>query len=187
MKALAEEKQVWANPAALGLAGFGLTTTVLNLANMGVISGTGLTVAYGYAYGGLAQVIAGIIEFRRNNLFGGTAFTSYGLFWIGFALLNSLKTLPPTSHGELAAWMFMWGIFTLYLAIAAKLLRERAVTLVLALLVILFFLLSAAFAANSSTLLKIAGAEGIATGLSAVYTSAAIVINDAAGKQVLPV
>ncbi len=187
MRALAEEKQVWANPAALGLAGFGLTTTVLNLANMGVISGTGYTVAYGYAYGGLAQVIAGIIEFRRNNLFGGTAFTSYGLFWIGLALLNTLKTLPPTSSGELAAWMLMWGVFTLYMAVAAKLLGARAVTAVLALLVILFFMLSASFATGNETLLKITGAEGVVTGLSAVYTSAAIVINDAAGKQVLPV
>jgi len=184
---LADTKQEWANPAALGLAGFGLTTTVLNLANMGVIKGTGLTIAYGYAYGGLAQVIAGIIEFRRNNLFGGTAFTSYGLFWIGFALLNTLKTLPPTSNAEIAAWMFMWGIFTLYMTIAAKLLRARAVTVVLTLLTILFFMLTISIATGSEALMKVTGAEGLITGLSAVYTSAAIVINDAAGREVLPV
>jgi succinate-acetate transporter protein len=182
---VSEKSQVWANPAALGLAGFGLTTTVLNLANMGVIGSTGYTIAYGYAYGGLAQVIAGIIEFRRGSLFGGTAFTSYGLFWIGLALLETLGL--KTSPGELAAWMFMWGVFTLYLTIAAKILRARATTVVLALLTILFFMLTASFASGSQTLLKITGAEGVATGLSAVYTSAAIVINDAAGKQVLPV
>ncbi len=162
-----------------------MTTVVLNLHNMGVVPTAGLTVAYGYAYGGLAQVIAGIIEFRRNNMFGGTAFTSYGLFWIGFALANTLGL--KIGVAELAAWMFMWGIFTLYLTIAAWLKKAKAVTGVLALLVVLFFLLSAAFATDSKALLRVAGVEGVITGLSAIYTSAALLINDAAGREVLPV
>lgn len=180
------ERDGWANPAALGLAGFGLTTVVLNLVNMGFIDGTGYTMAYGYAYGGLAQVIAGIIEFRRNNLFGGTAFTSYGLFWIGLALLNTLKALPPTSNGEIAAWMVMWGVFTLYMTVAAKLMKARATGVVLGLLTVLFFMLSASFATGSEALLKVTGAEGLITGLSAIYVSAATVINDAAGRELLP-
>ena len=182
---MANGEDVWADAAALGLAGFGLTTVVLNLHNMGVIPSAGFTIAYGFAYGGLAQVIAGIIEFRRKNMFGGTAFTSYGLFWIGFALLNTLGL--KTSPGELAAWMAMWGIFTAYLTIASWLRKARAVTTVLFLLVILFFLLAAAFATGSEAILRVAGVEGVITGLSAIYTSAALLINDAAGREVLPV
>ena len=183
---MAEEK--WGNPAALGLAGFGLTTTALSLYNMGVIGASGYTLSYGFMYGGLAQVIAGAIEFRRGNTFGGTAFTSYGLFWLGLALLNLLAVpkISTTSNGELAAWMALWGIFTLYLTIAAIGLKARTVSVVLGLLTILFFLFSASFASGSGGLLKVSGAWGIITGLSAVYTSAAIVINDAYGRQVLP-
>ena len=187
---MAEEKgPAWADPAALGLAGFGLTTVVLNLHNAGLVPTSGYTLAYGYAYGGLAQVIAGVIEFRRGNLFGGTAFTSYGLFWIGLSLLMTLSNMGifETTGPELAAWMAMWGIFTLYLTIAAYYRGLRAVTVVLALLTILFFMLSASFATGSEPLLRATGIEGIITGLSAVYTSAAIVINDAAKRQVLPV
>ncbi len=179
------QEKGWADPGALGLAGFGLTTLVLNLHNLGLVPTAGFTVAYGYAYGGLAQVIAGIIDFRRGNMFGGTAFTSYGLFWIGFALLNTLGL--KTSGAELAAWMAAWGLFTLYLAVAAYVLRSRAVTVVLALLVILFFMLAAALGLNSSQLLKAAGAEGVVTALAAIYTSAALLLNNAAGRQVLPV
>ncbi|MCE4601182.1 MAG: acetate uptake transporter [Desulfurococcales archaeon] len=177
----------WGNPAALGLAGFGLTTTALSLHNLGVIPTASYTLAYGFMYGGLAQVIAGIIDFRRNNVFGGTAFTSYGLFWLGLSLLTVLEATgiyPEVSPGEFATWMVLWGIFTLYMAVGAYALKARAVTVVLTLLTILFFILAAA--QYSETVLKIAGAWGVLTGLSAVYTSAAIIVNTTMGKEVLP-
>jgi len=181
-------EEEWGNPAALGLAGFGLTTTALSFYNMGVIGASGLTLSYGFMYGGLAQVIAGAISFRRRDTFGGTAFTSYGLFWIGLALLNLLEPYKifTSSPGELAVWMALWGIFTLYLTVGAIALKARAVSVVLGLLTILFFLLSAALGLNSQPLLKIAGGWGVATGLSAIYTSAAIVINASYGRTVLP-
>ena len=182
------EMERWGNPAALGLAGFGLTTVALSLHNMGVIATAGYTLAYGFMYGGLAQVIAGIIEFRNKNTLGGTAFTSYGLFWIGLSLLVLLNSIGvfSTSPREIGVWMVLWGIFTLYLAVGAALQKARVTTLVLALLTILFFLLAAANFTGSSSLLKFAGAWGVLTGLSAVYASAAIVVNEAAGKPILP-
>lgn len=185
---MSENQAIWGNPAALGLAGFGLTTVALSLHNMGTLPTAGLTLAYGFMYGGMAQVIAGIIEFRRNNAFGGTAFSSYGLFWIGLALAILLENTGvfESSASEIAAWMALWGIFTLYMAVGAAALKARAVTVVLALLTILFFLLAAADAMNSSGLLKFAGAWGVLTGASAIYTSAAIIINEAAGRTVLP-
>ncbi|GAB6148114.1 acetate uptake transporter [Stetteria hydrogenophila] len=185
---MAEERVSWGDPAALGLAGFGLTTVALSLHNMGLLATAGLTFAYGYMYGGLAQVIAGIIEFRRNNMFGGTAFTSYGLFWLGLALLVTLENLGvfEASAAELGVWMLLWGLFTLYLTIGAANLQARAVTVVLALLTILFFLLAAANFSGSEGLLHFAGAWGVLTGLSAIYTSAAIVVNTTAGRTVLP-
>jgi hypothetical protein len=157
---LSEQGSSWADPAALGLAGFGLTTTALSLHNVGVIDTAGYTLAYGFMYGGLAQVIAGIIEFRRSNILGGTAFTSYGLFWIGFSLLNLLEALGlfSASPGEIAAWMALWGLFTLYMTVAAAKLGSRAVTVVLTLLTLLFLLLAATFASGSSTLKLVAGA-----------------------------
>lgn len=185
---MAKEEGLWGNPAALGLAGFGLTTTALSLHNLGLLSTAGLTLAYGYMYGGMAQVVSGVIEFRRNNVLGGTAFTSYGLFWIGLALYLTLNSLGISSAtpAEIGVWMLLWGIFTLYLTIGAANLKARAVTFVLAVLTILFFLLAAANFSGSEGLLKFAGAWGILTGASAIYTSAAIVINATAGRTVLP-
>ncbi len=185
---MSERHGSWGNPAALGLAGFGLTTTALSLHNLGVIATTGFTLSYGYMYGGMAQLTAGIIEFRRNNTFAGTAFTSYGLFWIGLSLLTLLEKVGiyQSSPAEAATWMALWGFFTLYMTVAAAFLRLRAVTIVLSLLTILFYLLSAADLSGSEGLLKFAGAWGIITGASAIYTSAAIVVNEAANKRVLP-
>ena len=178
----------WGNPAALGLAGFGLTTVALSLHNAGVVETAGLTLSYGFMYGGMAQVIAGVIDFRRGNTFGGTAFTSYGLFWIGLALLTVLEAagIYTVSPGELAAWMALWGVFTLYLAVGATALRARAVSVVLWVLTILFFLLAAANKSGSTSLLHLAGWWGVLTGATAIYTSAAIIINAIVGKQVLP-
>jgi len=178
------------NPAPLGLAGFGLTTVLLNLNNAGIVATSVLTMCYGFFFGGLAQVLAGMIEFRRGSTFGGTAFTGYGLFWIGLALMvllcDWLKVAPPPSPAELAAWMFMWGIFTVYLTICVLKTGPNALRVVFVTLTILFFLLSAAFAAQSQLLLHTAGYEGIICGLSAIYTSAGLIINEVYGRPVVP-
>ena len=106
-----------ANPAPLGLAGFGLTTCVLSAINAGLLPHEAIpaVVPLAFAYGGVAQIIAGILEFRTGNTFGMVAFTSYGLFWWWFALLQWtvgagwLKAPPPAAGGTV---LLMWGVFT---------------------------------------------------------------------------
>ncbi len=176
----------WGNPAALGLAAFGLTTVLLNLANAGIVKSAVLTMCYGFFFGGLAQVISGIIEFRRGSTFGGTAFTAYGLFWIGLALMTAVTSwfhlAVPDPH-EIAAWMFMWGIFTLYLTIVVMKTGPNSLRVVFITLTILFFMLFAAIASGSIPLLRAAGYEGIFCGLSAVYASAEILIKETIKKS----
>ncbi len=180
----------YGNPAPLGLAGFGLTTVLLNLNNAGIVTSSTLTMCYGFFFGGLAQVLAGILEFRRGSTFGGTAFTGYGFFWIGLALMvllcDWLKVAPPPSPHELAAWMFMWGIFTVYLTTCVMKTGPNALRVVFITLTILFFTLSAALATGSLIILRIAGYDGIICGLAATYTSAGLIINEIYGKPVVP-
>lgn len=181
---MSNKEEVWGNPAALGLVGFGLTTIALSLANAGIIPTTGLTIGYAISWGGLAQVFAGWISFRRNDTFGGTAFSGYGLFWIGLALALILGL--HISSSELGLWMLLWGIFTVYIDAGAILAKARVLTIVLTLLFITFFLLSAADFSTSSMILKAGGWVGVITGISAVYLSMAIVINTVKGKAVVP-
>ncbi|MEM0359499.1 MAG: acetate uptake transporter [Candidatus Hadarchaeales archaeon] len=184
---MSEKESLLADPAALGLVAFGATTILLNLHNLGLITAT-LTFAYGFFFGGMAQVIAGIIDFKRGNLFGGTAFTSYGLFWIGLSLfkLFEWEGLVAGDPNEIAAWMAIWGIFTLYMTVGSFKVGGRALQTVFITLTILFFLLSGAFATGEDLLLKIAGAEGVFCGFSALYTSAGVILNSIYGRRVLP-
>jgi len=178
------KEEVWGNPAALGLVGFGLTTIALSFANAGIIPTTGLTIGYAVSWGGLAQVFAGWISFRRNDTFGGTAFSGYGLFWIGLALALILGL--KISSSELGLWMLLWGIFTLYMDVGSILAKARVLSIVLTFLFITFFVLSAADFTGSSMILKTAGWIGLITGILAVYLSMAIIVNTVKGKAVVP-
>jgi len=181
-----------AHPGALGLAGFGLTTVLLNIHNAGLVEVPLVTYCYGFFYGGVAQVIAGLIDAKRGDIFGLTAFTSYGLFWIGLSLGVLLDWLGVVklSFVELGYVMLMWGIFTAYLTPGSFKITKFALPLVFVSLTTLFFLLSAAFfilaAGGSALMLKVAGVEGIICGLSAMYASAGIVLNTHLKKTVIP-
>jgi succinate-acetate transporter protein len=183
-----EAKSVPVEPAAIGLMAFGATTVLLSLNNLNLVTAT-LTFSYAIFYGGIAQIIMGLLDFKRGNFFGATAFTSYGVFWLGFGFYMVLNWLGIVSAGtgELAAWMAMWGLFTLYMAIGSLKLDTRALTVVLSTLTITFFLLAGAFASGSTILLRIAGAAGVFTGFSAIYTSAGITLNSLYGKTMLPI
>jgi succinate-acetate transporter protein len=183
-----EAKTVPAEPAAIGLMAFGATTVLLSLNNLNLVTAT-LTFSYAIFYGGIAQIIMGLIDFKRGNFFGATAFTSYGVFWLGFAFYMVLKWLGivDAGTGELAAWMAMWGLFTIYMTIGSLKLDSKALSVVLSTLTITFFLLAGAFASGSTILLRIAGAEGVFTGFCAIYTSAGITLNSLYGKRMLPI
>jgi hypothetical protein len=177
----------FANPAPLGLMGFGMTTVLLNLHNAGLFGMNGMILAMGIFYGGIAQIIAGIMEFRKGNTFGTTAFTSYGLFWLSLVYLILLPLDKPNfapDNAAMAAYLFMWGLFTL-LMFFGTLKTNRALQTVFMSLAILFFLL--ATARFVSAIQPIAGIEGVFCGFSAFYLSIAEVVNDAHKRVVLPI
>lgn len=182
-------KEITANPAPLGLMGFGMTTVLLNIHNAGFFEMNAMILAMGIFYGGLAQVIAGIMEFKKNNTFGTTAFTSYGFFWLSLVAIN---IFPAIGFGQaadslsMAAYLFMWGVFTLFMFIAT-LRISKALQVVFGSLTILFFLLAIGNFTGSTLILTIAGYEGILCGFSAIYAAVAQVINEVYGKTVLPI
>lgn len=178
-----------ANPAPLGLCAFGMTTVLLNLHNAGFFELNAMILAMGIFYGGLAQVIAGIIESKKDNTFGLTAFTSYGFFWlslVGLIVMPKLGWAAAASDGAMAAYLSIWGIFTL-LMFFGTLKLNRALQFVFGSLTILFFLLAAGDATGNAGLKHFAGYEGIICGLSAIYTGIANVLNEVYKRTVLPV
>lgn len=173
------------NPAVVGLAGFGLTTFLLQLHNIGIL-GLGPVLAMGIVFGGLAQMIAGFQEQKMGNNFGYSAFVSYGSFWIGLSIiwvLNFLKVYE-TSHTELGLYMLAWTLYTVIMFIAS-LRVHKAMTITFGLLLIGFILLVIGLLVNP-VFIKIAGFELIFCAFMAWYMMAAIIINDLAGKTVLP-
>jgi uncharacterized protein len=181
-------KDTTANPAPLGLLGFGLTTVLLNIHNAGYYELNTMILAMGIFYGGIAQIIAGIMEWKKNNTFGTTAFTSYGLFWltlVGLIFLPKLGLGEATSKPAMAAYFFMWGLFT-FVMFLGTLKVNRALQFVFLSLAILFFLLAARDYLGSAAIGTLAGYEGIICGFSAIYTGLAQVINEVYKKVVAP-
>ena len=183
-----------ANPAALGLTALGLTTVLLSLRNAGYYELNSMILAMGIFYGGLGQIIAGIMEWRKNNTLGTTAFLSFGLFWLTLAALLMLPKLglaDASSEHAMAAYFAMWGLFT-FAMFVGSLKANRSLPGVLGLLTILFFLLAAAeWAGNVTvtgtiTITQIAGYEGILTGFAAMCAGLAQVIGEMYRKTVAP-
>ncbi|KPK21051.1 MAG: hypothetical protein AMJ76_03740, partial [Dehalococcoidia bacterium SM23_28_1] len=177
-----------ANPAPLGLAAFGLTTFILNFVNADLVpkDSIGMVLPVGLFYGGLAQLLAGMWEMKKNNTFGFTAFSSFGAFWMAFAIMVILKdteVIEPVSKNGLSVFLCSWGLFTAYMTIGTLKL-SRALQVVFVTLTILFFLL--AWGEHNETVMKVAGWEGILCALSALYASAAQVINETWGRYLLP-
>jgi succinate-acetate transporter protein len=185
-----EIKDTTGNPAPLGLLAFGMTTVLLNLHNAGYIELSSMILSMGIFYGGAAQVIAGIQEWKKNNTFGATAFTSYGFFWLSLvALLDLPKQITgvtATSGDALVAYLVIWGVFTLGLFFGTLRLN-RALQFVFGTLVVLFFLLAIGHHLESAAITQFAGYEGIVCGLSAMYTGIALVLNEVYGRVVLPI
>jgi succinate-acetate transporter protein len=181
-------KDTTANPAPLGLLGFGMTTVLLNLHNAGFFKLGSMILAMGIFYGGIAQVIAGIMEWKKGNTFGTTAFTSYGLFWLTLVwLVVSPKAGlgDATESSAMAAYLFMWGLFTAVMFVGTLRLN-RALQVVFATLAVLFFLLALGDYTGNTSITRLAGYEGILCGFSAIYTALAQVLNEIYGQTLLP-
>ena len=179
-----------ANPAPLGLAAFALTTFVLSMINAGLVSDKAVPVVLGLAlaYGGGAQLLAGMWEFRTGNTFGATAFTSYGAFWLSFWAFETFFAKDvPTSYVGTAVGLYLiaWGIFTAYMFIASFRVSV-AVMIVFVLLAITFFLLGFGELSGTTGITKLGGWVGILTAIAAWYASFAGVTNATFGRTVLP-
>ncbi|MDY0294108.1 MAG: acetate uptake transporter [Candidatus Methanomethylophilaceae archaeon] len=175
-----------ANPAPLGLLGFGMTTVLLNLHNAGMIPLDAMILSMGIFFGGLAQMIAGIMEFKNRNTFGATAFTSYGMFWMSlvFIKLGVAEGMSP-DPATMGAYLVMWGILTLFLFIGTLRLN-RALQVVFLTLTVLFFALAAGDFTGMAEITVAAGFIGILCGLSAMYAAFGQVLNEVYRKTVLP-
>ena len=180
-----------ADPAPLGLAAFALTTFVLSFFNADLVNKGGEPVVLGLAlaYGGLAQVLAGMWEFKNNNTFGATAFTSFGAFWISLFVFDQFLagSVPAAQLGNaVGLYLIGWGIFTAYMIIPS-LRVSAAVALVFLLLAPTFIVLGIGNSADNSTIIHIGGWLGIATAIAAWYASFASVTNKTFGQVILPV
>ncbi len=181
-------KDTTANPAPLGLMGFGMTTVLLNFHNAGLYELGTMILAMGICYGGLAQVFAGIMEWKKGNTFGTTAFCSYGLFWLSLVVLLVAPKLgwgQPPAKAAMVAYLSFWGLFTLVMYLGT-LKINKALQFVFASLALLFFLLAIADLSGSTVIKRIAGIEGIICGLSAIYAALAQVLNEVYGKTMAP-
>ncbi len=182
-------KDTTGNPAPLGLLGFGMTTVLLNFHNAGFYELNSMILAMGISYGGLAQIIAGIMEWQKGNTFAMTAFVSYGLFWLSLVALIVLTKLgwgAASNDTAMAAYLAMWGIFTAVMFIGTLRLHIAG-QVVFGSLTILFFLLAIGdFTGAGAGFKHFTGYEGIFCGFSAIYTGLAQVLNEIFGKVVLP-
>ncbi|MBT3448729.1 MAG: acetate uptake transporter [Bacteroidetes Order II. Incertae sedis bacterium] len=178
-----------ANPAPLGLMGFGMTTVLLNLHNSGLFELGAMILAMGHFYGGIAQIIAGLMEWKKGNTFGTVAFTSYGLFWltlVALLMMPALGLAEPAENSAMVAYLVMWGLFTAVMFVAT-LKMNRALQFVFFSLALLFFLLALGDATGNAAIKTFAGWEGIICGLSAIYTALAQVLNEVYGRVMLPI
>jgi len=180
-----------ANPAPLGLLGFGMTTILLNIHNAGIFELDSMILGMGIFMGGIAQIFAGLQEWKKNNTFGATAFTAYGSFWLS---LVAIILLPSTSFGAafkssekaMGCYLLLWGIFTLFMFIGTIKL-SRLLQVVFFTLTVLFVLLAIGEFTGNASIHTFAGYEGIFCGASAFYGCVAQILNEVYGKKVLPV
>jgi uncharacterized protein len=182
-------KDTTANPAPLGLLGFGMTTVLLNLHNAGFYELNSMILAMGIFYGGAAQIFAGMMEWRKGNTFATTAFLSYGLFWfslVALIVIGKVGWAAPSNQTAMAAYLFMWGLFTAVMFVGTFRLHVAG-QVVFGSLTILFFLLAIGDFINAGPdFRRFTGYEGVFCGFSAIYAGLAQVLNEVYGKVILP-
>ncbi len=178
-----------ASPAPLGLFAFGTCTVLLNLINAGVIAMDSMILSTGLFYGGLIQILVGLMEAKKGNTFGLVAFTSYGIFWVSFVAIQVLPAMgwmAPASEGGMIAYLVMWCVFSLILFIATLKLN-RLLQVLFAAVVLLFMLLIIGNYTGQHSIIIFAGYEGIACGLISLYAATAFLLNEMHGKILLPI
>jgi succinate-acetate transporter protein len=188
-RSIVEIKDITAGAGALGLLGYGMPGVLLGLANAGIIQAGSMILAMAIFMGGFAMFTAGLMEWKKGNTYGMAAYSSYGLFWFSFAALLLLPALGLAKDtggaGAMAAYLALWGLFTLILFIGS-LKMSRALQFVLGTLALVFFLEAAGAATGTGMFTIVAGYIGVISGLAAIYTALAPILNDIYGKTVAP-
>ena len=188
-RSIVEIKDITAGAGALGLLGYGMPGVLAGLANAGLIQAGSMIIAMAIFMGGVAMFTAGLMEWKKGNTYGMAAYASYGLFWFSFAALTLMPVLGLAEGtggaGAMASYLALWGLFTVILFVGA-LKMSRALQFVLGTLAIVFFLEAAGVATGSSSYTVIAGYIGIISGLAAIYTALAPILNDIYGTTVAP-
>ncbi|TNV72856.1 hypothetical protein FGO68_gene5156 [Halteria grandinella] len=176
-------------PGPLGLLGFGLTTFLLNMHNAGVYPMNAMIIAMGVCYGGAAQIIAGLLEWKRGNLFASIAFLSYGFFWWSLCMILVLPKLgwaAAADHTSMGCYLFIWGCFSFCMLVGTFVKRlPIMLSWVFFTVVLLFALLAARHWMDSEEMEKIAGVEGVICGLSAIYVAFGEILNELSGRTIL--
>ncbi|MDR3205033.1 MAG: acetate uptake transporter [Deltaproteobacteria bacterium] len=178
----------YANPTPLGLVSFGLTTVLLSFANAGLIPNEAAILSMAFFLGGISQSIAGIMEFFRGNTFGCSAFVAFGAFWFslcGLIILPKLGWSTSDNTNVLGAWIGLWGVYA-FLLLLGIFKGGRVLTFVFVTLVVVFFSLSAFYFTGNTAILTFAGYLGVICGGSAFYLGSAIILDETAGKKILP-
>lgn len=181
-------KDTSANPAPLGLLGFGMTTILLNIHNAGFYPLNSMIIGMGTFVGGIAQVIAGVLESKKNNTFGMTAFTAYGFFWLSLVAVWTLPAMglaTSSSSFAMGFYLLLWGLFTAGMFFGT-LRMTRVHQVIFSSLTLLFVLLALGDFTGNTGIKIVAGFEGIFCGLSAFYAAVALVLNEVFGRTVLP-
>jgi succinate-acetate transporter protein len=186
---IVEIKDITAGAGALGLLGYGMPGVLISLANAGIIQTGSMIIAMAIFMGGFAMFTAGLMEWKKGNTYGMAAYSSYGLFWFSYAALLLLPALGLAKDtggaGAMAAYLALWGLFTLILFIGS-LKMSRALQVVLGTLAFVFFLEAAGAATGSGLFTVLAGYIGILSGFAAIYTALAPILNDIYGTTVAP-
>ncbi|MBJ3813510.1 acetate uptake transporter [Shimwellia pseudoproteus] len=178
-----------ANPAPLGLLGFGMTTILLNLHNIGLFELDVIILAMGIFYGGIAQILAGLLEFKKGNTFGLTAFASYGSFWLTLVAILVMPKMGLSAAANshfLGVFLAIWGVFTLFMYLGT-LNGSKLLQFVFLSLTALFTLLAIGHLMDSSKIINLGGWIGLICGASAIYLAMGEVLNHHYGRTVMPI
>jgi uncharacterized protein len=178
-----------ANAAPLGFTGLGLAAVLLSLSYIGIYPVESMIVSMAIFLGGFAQVFAGIMSWKKGDVFSGTAFSAFGLFWFslaGLLVMPAVGWAKASSGIAMAAYLFIWGVYTFVMLIVTMKIGIRALQFVFVTLFLLFILLAVVNATGSTGLLVVAGYVGLIMGLGALYTALGMVMNEIHGKTVIP-
>ena len=187
---ISQMPDTYANTSPLGLIAFGMTTVMLSFANVDAYKMNTMILGMGIFYGGIAQMIAGIFEIKKGHTFGGTAFVSYGAFWLSFSTIicgTNLTGVSAPNHNAEGVYLLFWFVFTAFMFFGT--LKHGHVTLkiIFGSLAVTFLFLAIGAFSEKKTVTKIGGYIGLACGGVAIYTACAEIIDGEQGYTLMPI